>query len=58
MGGLGEAAIAQDPATWKPMEAALPAKTEFAVIQAALKEVSAKEIPVHRGEQHIKSTCG
>jgi hypothetical protein len=47
--------IDRDPATWQPLEAALrlPEKTEFVLIQAALKQVSAKEIPVEFGEQYL-----
>lgn len=47
--------IDRDPATWQPLEAALrlPAKTEFALIEAAVKQVSAEDIAAQFGEQYL-----
>lgn len=47
--------IDRNPATWRPLEATLrlPAQAEFVLIQAAVKQVSAKEIPMQFGAQHL-----
>lgn len=43
------------PATWQSLDSALrlPVETEFVAIQAAIKQVSAPDIPVEFGEQYL-----